>query len=109
MVETLHGSFPPAQRLLILAISNDKDVPGIVRVLAPHFAQVFVTRFQSSSRSVPPEQLVECFRREGNVPVAQCPTPADAWHAARQAASADDLICVAGSVFLAGELRPLIA
>jgi dihydrofolate synthase/folylpolyglutamate synthase len=31
-----------------------------------------------------------------------------AWAAARAAARPDDLVCVTGSVFLAGELRPLL-
>jgi hypothetical protein len=35
-----------------------------------------------------------------------CATPAAAVQAARAAAGPDDLVCVAGSVFLAGEVRP---
>jgi hypothetical protein len=36
------------------------------------------------------------------------PAAIDAWHAARDGARPDDLICIAGSVFLAGELRPAL-
>lgn len=104
LVDTLHASFPPGKKLLIFAVSNDKDVPGIVRVLAPHFSRVFVTRFQSK-RSVPPEELAEWFRRVGDAPVVVCATPAEAWQGARAAAADVDLICATGSVFLAGELR----
>ena len=34
-------------------------------------------------------------------------TSLDAWHAARSAAGVSDLVCITGSVFLAGELRPV--
>src|SRR5207245_1591010 len=37
LAQTLRVSFPPARRLLVFACSNDKDVAGIFRVLAPHF------------------------------------------------------------------------
>src|SRR5207237_4066822 len=41
LVQTLQVSFPPARRLLVFASSNDKDVPGIFRVLGPHFQHAF--------------------------------------------------------------------
>lgn len=108
LVDTLAASFPPGRRLLVLACSTDKDLPGMVRVLGPHFHHAFLTRFHSNPRSAPPEQLAELFAETCDLPTTICPTAADAWTAARQAARAEDLICVAGSVFLAGELRPVI-
>src|SRR5262249_33067718 len=42
LVQTLDRSFPPARRLLVFASSNDKDVAGIFRVLAPHFQHAFL-------------------------------------------------------------------
>lgn len=107
LVETLEASFPPARRLLVFAGSADKDLSGMFRVLAPHFAQVFLTR-SSSSRSAPPEQLAELLRQVAEVPLLICPSAGNAWRAAREFAKPEDLICVTGSVFLAGELRPLI-
>jgi dihydrofolate synthase/folylpolyglutamate synthase len=108
LVETLQASFPPARRLLVFAGSGDKDLPGMFRVLSPHFAQVFLTRYRSSSRGMPPERLAELLRDNGALPHTLCPAPAEAYHAARAAAGPEDLICVTGSVFLAGELRPLL-
>ncbi|HYV34310.1 MAG TPA: folylpolyglutamate synthase/dihydrofolate synthase family protein [Gemmataceae bacterium] len=113
--DTLRQSFPPAagtngnvhggRRLLIFACSNDKDVAGIVQLLAPHFAHAFMTRYTKSRRGVPPEQLVELWRRSSDHPATACATPAEAWQAARAAAQPHDLICITGSVYLAGELR----
>jgi dihydrofolate synthase / folylpolyglutamate synthase len=108
LVETLQSSFPPARRLLLFAGSTDKDVAGMFRVLAPHFAHAFLTRYTDNPRGVAPEQLSEWWRAAGDVPATACATPAQAWQAARALAGADDLICVTGSVFLAGELRPLL-
>ncbi len=108
LVRTLQASFPPARRLLIFAGSSDKDLAGMFRVLSPHFAHAFLTRYTNNPRSVPAERLAELLRANGNLPDTVCPTPAEAYHAALGAASPDDLIVITGSVFLAGELRPLL-
>jgi dihydrofolate synthase / folylpolyglutamate synthase len=108
LVETLQASFPPARRLLIFAGSSDKDLAGMFRVLSPHFAHAFLTRYSNSSRSVPPECLADLLRANGGLPSMICPTPRDAYQAARAAATPDDVIVITGSVFFAGELRPLL-
>ncbi|HTU19739.1 MAG TPA: folylpolyglutamate synthase/dihydrofolate synthase family protein [Gemmataceae bacterium] len=108
LVQTLQASLPPARRLLVFAGSSDKDLAGMFRVLSPHFAHVFLTRYSNGTRSVPPERLADLLRANGDLAATLCPTPADAYHAARAAASPDDVIVITGSVFLAGELRPLL-
>lgn len=108
LVDTLQASFPPTRRLLILAVSNDKDVAGIIRVLAPHFAHAFLTRYRTNPRSTATEQLARLLTEDGRLPFTLCGTPALAWQAARAAAKPDELICATGSVFLAGELRSLL-
>jgi dihydrofolate synthase/folylpolyglutamate synthase len=108
LVETLLTSFPPARRLLVFAGSSDKDLGGMFRVLAPHFSHAFLTRYGGSTRSTSPERLADLLRGVCELPFTICPTAPEAWLAARSRASAEDLICVAGSVFLAGELRPLL-
>lgn len=108
LVRTLETSFPPVRRWLVFAGSNDKDLAGMFRMLAPHFHHAFLTAYRSGSRSVPPEQLAAILREMSDVPYALCATAADAWHTAFSAAGPDDLICITGSVFLAGELRPLL-
>jgi dihydrofolate synthase/folylpolyglutamate synthase len=107
LADTLGASFPPGRRLLVFAGSGDKDLAGMVRVLAPHFAHAFLTGF-SSPRAVPPDRLAELFAQDGRLPVSVHPDPRAAWQAARAAATPDDLVCVTGSVFLAGELRPFL-
>ncbi len=109
LVETLCSSFPPTRRWLIFAGSGDKDLSGMLRVLAPHFTHAFLTRYAGSARGMPPEELAALLQRNADLPYSICPTALDAWRAAREQAGPDDLICVTGSVFLAGELRSELA
>jgi dihydrofolate synthase/folylpolyglutamate synthase len=82
--------------------------------LLPRFDRVLLTRFLNNPRAVAPSALEETVRRvvqeSGGRPceISVHPEPAAAWAAAWAAASPDDLICVAGSFFLAGELRGAI-
>jgi dihydrofolate synthase/folylpolyglutamate synthase len=108
VVETLLSSFPPRRRLLVFAGSGDKDLAGMFQVLAPHFAHALLTRYSNNPRAVAPERLAEMWRAAGGLQATVCPTPAAALEAVRGLASADDLICITGSVFLAGQLRPLL-
>ncbi|MCI0463229.1 MAG: bifunctional folylpolyglutamate synthase/dihydrofolate synthase [Gemmataceae bacterium] len=116
LLDTLRESFPlhssgsgdeAPRRLLVFAGSGDKDLPGMLELLAPHFDHIYLTRF-ASPRAVPPERLAELLRAASDLPYTLCASPAEAWESARAAAGPADRICVAGSVFLAGELRPLL-
>jgi len=114
LIRALEASLPatpePARarqrRFLIFAGSSDKDLPGMLRVLAPFFARIALTRFAHSPRAVPPEQLATMLPLGTQAEVFA--SAREAWEATRRAATADDLICVTGSVFLAGELREII-
>ncbi len=106
LIETLLTSFPPVRRRLVFAVSADKDVAGMVSLLAPHFEHVYFT-ISSNRRSAVPAELAAINATLGGPPATVCPTPKDAWEAAYAAAAPSDLVCITGSVFLAGDLRPL--
>jgi dihydrofolate synthase/folylpolyglutamate synthase len=111
VVETLHNSFtsaPGSRRLLIFAGSSDKDLAGMLKILAPGFDHLYLTRYTNNPRWVPPEHLVELLPKAGPVTFTLSPTPVEAWRLARASAGPDDLLCITGSVFLAGELRPVL-
>ena len=107
LVDTLQTTFPPGRKALLLACSRDKDLPAIVSLLTPCFDMAYLTRYTSTQRSAPPEELARLWREHGGE-CHLCETPAQAWERARAAMEADDLLCISGSVFLAGELRPLL-
>lgn len=100
------------RRTLILATSRDKDIAGIVRELAPHFDRVVATRYQENPRAVPAGELAELVRAEqgllraGRVEISA--TPRDAWESVCRSAEPDELVCIAGSFYLAAELRPVV-
>ncbi|HLW68014.1 MAG TPA: folylpolyglutamate synthase/dihydrofolate synthase family protein [Gemmataceae bacterium] len=108
LIDTLNESFPPGRRILIFASSNDKDNPGMLRLLAPQFDQFLLTEFSHNPRATPAAELAAILDDIANVPHRICATPTQAWEIARSMARPNDLIVIAGSVFLAGELRPLL-
>jgi dihydrofolate synthase/folylpolyglutamate synthase len=109
LVQTLAESVPVSGRKICLfAVSNDKPYVEMLALLAPAFDELILTRYGHNPRCVPPERLAEAL---SNIdPAKRCrvvPTASDALNEAKAHAKADDLICITGSFFLAGELRSL--
>jgi dihydrofolate synthase / folylpolyglutamate synthase len=109
LLDTVADSFAPSTgtRALVFAASRDKDVPGMLRLLVPHFEQVFFTRYQSSTRAAEPEKLVHLWQELGGRGATAIDNPWTAWLEAQDTASCG-MFVITGSVFLAGELRPLL-
>jgi dihydrofolate synthase/folylpolyglutamate synthase len=112
LVNALAEMASVGRRTLILAVSSDKDVRAIVRELAPHFDRVVVTQYQDNPRAIPAGDLAELVRAESRGGIGRrvdvCPTPREAWETVCRSAEPGELVCVAGSFFLAAELRPLV-
>lgn len=107
LAQTIRESFPGGWRVLLFASSNDKDVAGILRILADHFDRFIFTRFANSPRSLAPETIAEVMQSiRPNADVATVGDSKAALALARTDTSAT--IVIAGSVYLAGELRPLL-
>ena len=83
---------------LLCAVLRDKDVAGIVGLLAHAFPRVVVTA-TSSPRALPAAELAEAFRTEGVEPVAAYEDVASAC-----AALAGESYVAVGSITLAGEV-----
>ncbi|MGO9114098.1 MAG: bifunctional folylpolyglutamate synthase/dihydrofolate synthase [Thermoguttaceae bacterium] len=108
LVETLEESFSAARRLLIFATTHDKDVRGMLQCLQDHFDEVYFTRYSNNSRAVPPEELQQAAEELTGRRWPALDDPTAAWKAAQRSATANDLICITGSFFLAAEMGPLI-
>jgi dihydrofolate synthase/folylpolyglutamate synthase len=109
LVQSLEASFPRSgKRIMLFAGNRDKDLAGMLAVLAPVFDRIFLTSLQNSSRAATPQQLAVLLPGVKQAQCVQCSPSAIAWRRVRQESSPSDLICIAGSVFLAGELRPVI-
>ncbi|MGI9456418.1 MAG: bifunctional folylpolyglutamate synthase/dihydrofolate synthase [Aeoliella sp.] len=116
LVEVLETSFASKRRVLLLAVTRDKDVTGIVRQLVPQFHHVVVTEYQENPRAVPTEKLGRFVREElarlGRGDVANCvveePNPVTAWRRIQSLVDPKDLVCITGSFFIAAELRRVL-
>ena len=87
--------------ILVIGVSSDKDVAGIISELVPLFDKVIVTRSRHP-RAMSLEQLIAVFRRCG-IEVQAVEAVSEALSLALSMAGARDLVCVAGSLFVVGE------
>lgn len=110
LVEALAEMPTPSRHTLVLSISRDKDVRSIVRTLGPHFDRFVITEYLENPRAVPAESLASCLRETqgDSVDIVLCPTPREAWQFVRQSAIPRERISIAGSFYLAAEMRSLV-
>lgn len=109
LVTTLCESFPEKRRTLVLACTKEKDVAGMLAVLVPHFERLIITQYQNNPRSVPVEQLDHLAAAAGHTSRVVFNDTTAAWDYVRRTTTAEELVCVTGSFFIAAELRPIIA
>ena len=110
LVTTLSQWVPVAgPKRVVFAVSSDKQYEEILAILAGYFDHFHLTKYGHNPRCVPPEKLAEVL---ANVTPGKAmslhPTAIEAWTAARAATPPDGLVCVTGSVFLAGELQAAV-
>lgn len=90
--------------VLILGLTEGKDSAGIVRELEDLAPTVIVTRSELSPRAVEPAALLELLPALTQV----ADTPASAVNRAISSTKPAELVVVAGSLYLLGEIRPLL-
>jgi dihydrofolate synthase/folylpolyglutamate synthase len=103
LAATLREAFTWDRLLLILAISDNKDVDGIVRELAPLANRVYATR-NASERSASEERVLASVSAY-EVETVESPSVAEAIEAARADATEADLILVTGSLYTVADAR----
>ncbi|TET17073.1 MAG: bifunctional folylpolyglutamate synthase/dihydrofolate synthase [Dehalococcoidia bacterium] len=87
--------------ILVIGVSSDKDIAGIVSELVPLFDKVIVTRSRHP-RAMGLEPLIAAFRRRG-VEAQAVEAVSEALSLALNMAGARDLVCVTGSLFVVAE------
>jgi dihydrofolate synthase/folylpolyglutamate synthase len=98
------------KKTLVFGTSTDKRYRAMLTRLLPEFDRVVFTKYQLNPRGRSADSLLDAGQEiVGKYGLATRldvePTPEDAWRRATQDAHSNDLICVAGSVFLIAELR----
>jgi dihydrofolate synthase / folylpolyglutamate synthase len=100
---TLAESFTWSRMHVVLAVSSNKDVDGVIAALAP-LADAWYPARNESVRSFPAEHVAERIAAAGGR-VADLGTVEESLAAARDAAATDDLIVVTGSLYTVADAR----
>ena len=99
---------PRRRSHLVLSISAGKDADAILRHLLPEANAVTVTRAEPI-RSLSPSEVATAIRAAApGISVQVVPNPHLALRAAREGLGAEDLLCVSGSIYLAGIARRVL-
>jgi dihydrofolate synthase / folylpolyglutamate synthase len=101
--EAVEEYFPHKRLILLFGISEDKDLDGIARELAPVTSQVLACRSRHF-RSRAPEDIAAVYQTHG-VPAQACASIDAAVKAAVEQAQPGDMILGTGSLFTVAELR----
>jgi len=88
--------------VLILGFAQDKDLDNILREIVTVGDAIIVTR-SKNPRAAPPEDLSQRIERLCGKQAEITDNTQDAVTAAKQMASKEDLICITGSAYVAGE------
>lgn len=89
--------------ILVLGMMADKDVEGIMREINATGVSDIITTAANSLRAIPPDDLRERAARATSAHVTSARNAASALTMAREMARPDDLILVAGTLYLAAE------
>ncbi len=101
--ETLDEFFPQRQIILVLGVSEDKDIGGMLEGLRARLKKTYCAQ-SSHPRAMPPDALADAVRPAGK-PVEVIADVGDALMAALQAAQPQDIILITGSIFVAASAR----
>jgi dihydrofolate synthase/folylpolyglutamate synthase len=99
--ETIRSDFKYHELILVLGVSKDKDIKGICSELHGLADRVILTR-ADNPRASDPKELSGYFK--GKL-IYMTRSVKEAAALARKLCRRDDLILVAGSLFVAGEYR----
>lgn len=96
----IEDNFKYNQLILVLGVSDDKDIRGISKVLDPLADQIILTR-ANTIRAMEPKKIAGYFKRK----VYLTQSVKEAKLLAKDLAYQEDLILVTGSLFVVGEFR----
>lgn len=105
--KTLDLEFPSSRRVMVLGMMQDKDIPGMLNILTEGAYATIVCRPEmnrSADRALFQKFIAFSTRKR----VFWIDTVSEAFSKALELASPDDVVCIAGSLFLAGEIRDII-
>jgi dihydrofolate synthase/folylpolyglutamate synthase len=103
----LKNEFSYNNLILVWGAMSDKDIVTTLASIAPLADRILFTR-PESERSAMPDDLLKVLPLELRSKAQSMESVEDALQLAKRMAAADDLICVAGSLYLVGRARQLL-
>lgn len=94
--------------IVIFGCANDKDVAGMLARLGTGADKIIFTRAADNPRAADPRELHRRFSETPGKMSQVAPSLKEAINIAAKAAQRDDLICITGSFYLAGEAKALL-
>jgi len=102
LLEAIKRHFVFKKLILILAISSDKDIKGIIETLSDFVDEIILTKVHNP-RAAEPVTVKKFFKNTKNLTLTN--DTKEALYVAYAKAAQDDLILGTGSLFLVGELK----
>jgi len=93
--------------ILVLGISKDKDIKGILEELMPISQTIIVTKSNVVNRACEPKDIAEVTGSKKGRMILTKNVP-EAISRAKELADKEDLILVTGSLFVVGEVREIL-
>ncbi len=93
--------------ILVLGVSKDKDIKGILKELVPIADSIVLTKSKLIERAMEPERIKDLITPKTK-DVAVTMSTKEALDKAMSQASPSDLILVTGSLFVVGEAREIL-
>ena len=107
LVGAVKRAFRYRRLVLVLGVSKDKDIKGILEELLPAADKIILTKSGIPERAAEPERIKE-FIASNYKDISLTQNSEEAISKARSAAGKDDLILITGSLFVVGEARQII-
>lgn len=95
--------------VVIFGCAKDKDVPGMLERLATGADKVIFTKASGNPRAAEPRDLQRKFAEIANRGSQIASTVKEALNLASLAVAREDVVCVTGSFYIAGEAKRLLA
>ncbi len=103
----LEQEFSYSRLILVWGAMSDKDITTTLETIAPMADHILFTR-PESERSAMPEDLMNCLPETMIDRAESVASVEKALQIAAERATGDDLICIAGSLYLVGRARQIL-
>lgn len=108
LADAVKKIFKGKRMALVLGVSKDKDVTGILDELLPLSDRVILTKANVPGRAKDPEELLGLIKKMYGREAILRPTVKEALAEAMLETAPEEMIMVAGSLFLVGQARELL-